>query len=273
MASQRTAVRGEELRADCSRCFGLCCVALPLTASTDFAIDKPAGRPCPNLRRDFGCGIHAGLREHGFPGCTAFDCLGAGPKVSQVTFEGRSWREAPEHAATMYAVFPVMLRLHELLWYVTEALGLPAAAPVHAELRAARDRIGTLTRSGAETLLELDTDALRGEVDVLLRRTSELCRAEVPGRKRDQAGADLIGARLKGANLRGANLRGAYLIAADLRGTDLALADLIGADLRDADLRGSDLSSAIFLTQAQVNAAKGDAGTRLPAGLLRPTHW
>lgn len=28
------------LRADCGNCFGLCCVALPFAATTDFAIDK-----------------------------------------------------------------------------------------------------------------------------------------------------------------------------------------------------------------------------------------
>ncbi|MDD4239764.1 MAG: pentapeptide repeat-containing protein, partial [Desulfotomaculaceae bacterium] len=66
---------------------------------------------------------------------------------------------------------------------------------------------------------------------------------------------------------------GAYLIAADLRGVDLSGTDFIGADFRDADLRGADLTRSIFLTQAQLNAAKGDAGTRLPPALTRPTHW
>jgi uncharacterized protein YjbI with pentapeptide repeats len=70
-----------------------------------------------------------------------------------------------------------------------------------------------------------------------------------------------------------ANLRGAYLIGADLRGADLRQADLIGADLRDADLRGADLTGALFLTQSQVNAARGDQTTRLPVAVTRPSHW
>ncbi|MFD9502720.1 pentapeptide repeat-containing protein [Streptomyces sp. NPDC060035] len=99
-------------------------------------------------------------------------------------------------------------------------------------------------------------------------------RAAVPRRKkRNHRGADLIGARMRGADLRGADLRGAYLIAADLRGADLRLADLIGADFRDADLSGADLMGTLFLTQAQLNAAKGDAATKLPPPLTRPTHW
>ncbi|GJM72906.1 hypothetical protein HMSSN036_51220 [Paenibacillus macerans] len=73
--------------------------------------------------------------------------------------------------------------------------------------------------------------------------------------------------------MRGANLRGAYLIAADLRDANLRMADLIGADLRDADLRGADLSSCLFLTQMQLNAAKGDRSTKLPPKFVRPAHW
>lgn len=68
-------------------------------------------------------------------------------------------------------------------------------------------------------------------------------------------------------------MRGAYLIGADLTGADLTRADLTGADLRDADLSGADLAGAIFLTQPQLAAAKGDLDTTLPPSLNRPTHW
>ncbi|ARI56787.1 hypothetical protein A6E92_29105 [Streptomyces sp. S8] len=262
-----------DLQADCGSCFGLCCVALPFARSADFAADKEAGTPCGNLREDFGCGIHDRLREHGYAGCTVFDCFGAGQKVSQVTFGGRGWRTEPGSARTMYEVFPVVRQLHELLRYAAEALDLPAAKAVHRELREAYARIDALTRESADTLLALDVPALRAEVNVHLLRAGELTRAAVPGRKKNHRGADLLGARLRGAKLRGATLRGACLIAADLSGADLRQADLIGADLRDTDLCGADLTGALFLTQPQLNAARGDAATRIPAGLRRPGHW
>ncbi|GAA5032392.1 pentapeptide repeat-containing protein [Actinopolymorpha pittospori] len=261
------------LLADCEYCFGLCCVALPFTASADFAVDKDAGVPCTHLRADFRCDIHAQLRERGFPGCTAFDCFGAGQKVSRTTFGGRDWRQEPGTAGRMFQVFPVVRQLHELLWYLAEAVTLPQARSLHGELRRALNEIEDLSNSGAETLAGLDVGALREGVNPLLLRTSELVRAQVPGRRKNHRGADLMGARLRGADLRGANLRGAYLIAADLRRADLRAADLIGADLRDADLRGADLTGSVFLTQAQVNAARGDSATRLPAALTRPAHW
>ncbi|MER7480092.1 pentapeptide repeat-containing protein [Streptomyces sp. NPDC126510] len=263
-----------ELRGDCERCFGLCCVALPFAASADFAVDKAAGTPCRNLREDHRCGIHARLRQKGFTGCTVYDCFGAGQQVSQITFGGQDWRTGPpERARRMFDVFPVVRQLHELLWYLTEALTLPAARPVHAELREALEKTGELTAGTPEELAVLDVAAHRKEVNVLLLRTSELARARFKGRKKDRRGADLMGARLKGADLRGACLRGAYLIAADLTGADLRGADLIGADLRDADLTDADLTGAFFLTQPQLNAARGSAGTRLPGSVTRPGHW
>lgn len=266
-------IRESALRGDCANCFGLCCVALPFAKSADFAVDKSSGEPCRNLREDFRCGIHTRLRTSGFRGCTVYDCFGAGQHVSQVTFGGVSWREAPETARQMYEVFPVVRQLHELLRYLTEALALRTARPLHAELRTALARVEALTRGTPADLEKLDVGPVRAEVNPLLLRTSELVRATAGAKPKSRRGADLIGKRLRGAGLRGADLRGALLIAADLTGADLSLADLIGADLRDADLSGADLTGALFLTQPQLNSARGSASTRLPDGFDRPAHW
>ncbi|MFI6157567.1 pentapeptide repeat-containing protein [Kitasatospora sp. NPDC051170] len=260
------------LDSDCRNCFGLCCVALPFAAGTDFAADKRAGSPCRNLNADFGCGIHERLRGEGYPGCTVYECFGAGQRVSQVTFGGRSWREEPESAAPMFEVFPIVRQLHELLRHLTEALTLDAARPLHGELRAALEETDRLAGGTPEEIRAVDVPALRGRIAELLLRASELARASVP-RRREHRGADLFGARLRGADLRGASLRGALLVAADLRGADLRLADLTGADLRDANLAGADLSTALFLTQSQLTAARGDTATLLPGSLTRPAHW
>jgi hypothetical protein len=277
--------------------------------SADFAIDKPAGRPCPALTDGHRCGIHAQLRERGFAGCTAYDCFGAGQQVVQVTFGGRAaW--TPE----VFRVFDVMRQLHELLWYAADALDRPAAAPVHADLRAARDRIEALTAADPGTLAEVDPATHRATVAPLLRRASRLTRAADPadqdqpahgpaglhqappdraraGRDRpshsqgartraragraglDLAGQDLSGRDLRRAALRGADLSLASLLGADLRDADLRTADLLGADLRGADLSGADLTGALYLTAMQVAGARGTAATRLPTALPRPGSW
>jgi hypothetical protein len=263
------ASRMVELRADCARCAGLCCVVPALTRSADFAIDKPAGQPCPNLRDDHRCGIHASLRAKGFPGCTVYDCFGAGQQVVQVTFGGSL--PSPSVRAQMFAAFEVLRPLHELLWHLDAARSFPAADSVRPALDALFARVSALTTGSAEALAGVDVGTERAAADEPLREASRLARAGTAGR--DLRGADLMGKKLRNASLVGADLRGAYLIGADLRGANLDRADVIGADFRAADVRGANLATTLFLTQPHVNAATGDAATRLPAGVDRPPHW
>lgn len=260
-----------ELRADCSRCAALCCVAPAFAASADFAIDKPPGTPCPNLGPDFRCGIHAHLRDRGFPGCAAFDCFGAGQRVT-LAFGGRDWRTTPDAGQAMFAAFAVARALHEMAWLLTEALALPAG-PLHRQVRAALGDVAALAASPPEALAALDLAAHRRAVNGVLLAVSARVRAGAGGRGLDRRGADLAGADLRALDLRGASLRGALLLGADLRGSDLTLADVTGADLRGARLAGADLRRTLFLTQAQVESAVGDAATRLPAARTRPAHW
>ncbi|HZD96542.1 MAG TPA: pentapeptide repeat-containing protein [Micromonosporaceae bacterium] len=261
------------LRADCAQCVGLCCVVPGFSASADFAISKAPGTPCRHLRGDFGCGIHDRLRPKGFSGCTVYDCFGAGQKVAQVTFGGADWRDGRDVAEQMFAAFPVMRRLHELLWYLSDAMALPTSADLHGDLAMAYDETERLSRLAADQLVRLDpTDHARA-VNALLDQASRLARAGTRHPDLDHRGADLIGRNRRGVDWSGAMLRGALLIGADLRGADLSRADLIGADLRGADLRGADLTGSIFLIQSQLDAAIGDVATRIDDTLRRPAHW
>ena len=153
--------------------------------------------------------------------------------MAQVTFHGRDWRRAPRTAGRMFDVFTVMRQLHELLWYLAEALTLEAARPLHGELRGAFDETERLTHGGPDALAALDVAAHGRAVDALLQRASDLVRRR-PGRSTvDRRGADLVG----------------------------------------ADLGRADLGRAIFLVQSQLEQARGDAATRLPRTLARPRHW
>lgn len=274
-------VSRHNLKADCENCFGFCCVALYFSASEGFPEDKEAGIPCINLQSDFRCRVHNNLKERGLKGCIAYDCLGAGQKVAKVTYGGQDWRKVPESAKQMYDVFLIMKQIYEMLWYLTEALTLKPASEIHYEIKSMLDRTEKLTLLSPEELIKLDVTAHRVGVNAILLQASELVRNKFYNRQKNSPrgqktlgrGLDLIGKDLRKMDMRGANLRGAYLIAANLRGVDLSGADLIGADLRDVDLRGANLTQSIFLTQAQVNTAKGDHSTRLPVSLTPPGHW
>jgi hypothetical protein len=261
------------LRADCARCTGLCCVVPAFAASADFAIDKPAGQACPHLADDFRCSIHDRLRPNGFRGCTVYDCFGAGQHVTQLTASGGTWRDDSQQAERVFAAFTVARDLHELLWYLRQALALEVPPDLRAELTAEHDRLDRARQTVAEAF-DVGPTAHAAVAELLLRVSDHvrgLVARSTPAD--DRRGADLMGRDLRGDDLAGASLRGAYLIGADLRGCRLHRTDLLGADLRDADLRGTDLRTSLFLTQRQVAAARGDLRTSLPVELLRPSHW
>ncbi|MEW8996222.1 pentapeptide repeat-containing protein [Clostridium sp.] len=265
----------ENFKIDCEKCFGFCCVALYFSASEGFPTDKVAGKPCINLKSDFTCSVHKDLRKQGLKGCTAYDCFGAGQKVAQLTYKGKSWKDSPKLAKQMFDVFLVMRQLHEMLWYLTEASMLEPAYNIKEEINLMIKETEEITNSDPQYLIDLDIVAHRDKVNILLRQTSELVKKKFNSKdqKALSIGVNLIGKNLKKTNLIGADLRGALLIAADLSGNDLSGANLIGADMRDTDIRGANLKNSIFLTQSQINTAKGDNNTKLPDSIVRPTYW
>ena len=125
------------LEADCARCAALCCVAPAFDRSDDFGFDKPADTACPNLTAGHRCAIHDDLPGHGFRGCAQYDCLGAGQRVTQEIFAGRSWRDHPALAKDMFEAFRLMRRVHELLELLHTASRLtltPAQTETHRRL-------------------------------------------------------------------------------------------------------------------------------------------
>lgn len=280
--AERAVRAREHLQADCSRCAALCCVLPAFSASADFALDKPAGTPCPNLRADALCGIHEQLVDRGFPGCVAFDCFGAGQRAVEVVI-GLGPRPTPAALAAdpvlsseLGDALGVLRQLHEVLWHLTEAADRLPAGPLRDDVERERAEVEALAGGDRSELRGVDAPARRRSAGPLLERASSDLRSRVLPRGQRPArhrGADRSGVRWRGARLRGADLRGALLLGADLRGADLRDADLLGADLRGADLSGADLRGALFLTRTQLDAARGDTTTLLPGGLARPSRW
>lgn len=166
-------MRRADLVADCARCAALCCVATSFEASAEFAFDKPAGERCRHLTSDHRCAIHASLAGRGFAGCAAYDCYGAGPRVTQA-FAGadRSPRERD-------AAFLALKVVHELLWQLCDAQRLCPGGD--GELRAdLAYEIAALERAAREPtapLPEAALDARAQRTRALLRRVGDAIRA------------------------------------------------------------------------------------------------
>lgn len=269
------------LKIDCEKCFGFCCVALYFSKIDGFPNDKKAGTPCVNLQSGFTCSEHKNLRKKGLKGCTAYDCFGAGQKVAQLTFEDKDWREFKDLQNQMFEVFVIMRQLHEMLWYLGDALTFVSNKNIKDQLNSRIQEIEQLTKLDANSIMNIDIEKYRIKVNSILRMTNEIVKDKISqykinnskNKKNLKLGYDFIGANLTDTNLTGANFAGALLIASNMKNTDLKGANLIGADLRDTDIRGANLEDAIFLTQYQINTAIGNCKTKLPKSLERPPYW
>jgi uncharacterized protein YjbI with pentapeptide repeats len=172
-----------------------------------------------------------------------------------------------------------MEQLFEMIAFIAEALTYNISPSLQDQLNKQLEKLQALTDRDADSLLSLDIIGCRLPVNELLLETSEYIRNELSSKvflikKGKQCrGVDWVGKNLQGKDLRTMDLRGAYLIAADLRNSDLRGVDFIGADLRDANLSGANLSTSMFLTQMQINSAKGNDKTMLPAHIQPPSHW
>ncbi|MDO5518047.1 MAG: pentapeptide repeat-containing protein [Clostridium sp.] len=271
----------ESLKPDCKECFGLCCTALYFSKSEGFPNNKDAGKPCINLRDDFKCSVHKSLRNKGLKGCIAYECFGAGQKISKYTYKGQSWRENPDNSKEMFDLFLIMFQLHEMLWYLTEAFRMSSDSDMQEKIKMIIDETVKITESEPKNIFNIDITAHKKRVNELLLKTSLQIRKKasmgkkgsLKNRKSIAGRLDFIGADCRKLNLVGEDLSGAFFIAANAANVNFNGADLLGADFRDADLSGADLRNSLFLTQMQINSAKGDRKTLLPISLVYPEHW
>jgi hypothetical protein len=135
-----------------------------------FAFDKPAHSACRYLTLENKCAIHAGLASRGFPGCVAFDCYGAGQRVTQELFNGMSWRTSDETVVqNLFGAYTAFLALHRLMAMlaIAEATVTP---PLDIQMRLKREQLNNLCRSEEAKRGSLDITTLETDVLKLVRK-------------------------------------------------------------------------------------------------------
>ena len=156
------------LQADCSKCAALCCIAFAFTRGEEFAVDEEAGDPCQHLCEDSKCGIYGSREGNGFSGCLSFDCLGAGQRVTQDVFGGRSWQDEPELTGPMCDALRVMRRVHQQMSLLAAAGTLPLSPEDQARRGALIHMLSPEPDWTPDTLSELRIDLLERDVQIFL---------------------------------------------------------------------------------------------------------
>lgn len=259
-----------KLKINCEKCSGLCCVALYCNKTDGFPTNKDAGIPCKHLDSDFRCDIHSNLASKNMRGCLAYDCFGAGQKVTQRYASGVDWKAVSNQAAEIFQVFIIVFQLHQMEWYLVEALSLTFNAHLKSVIRELISQNEQMTAQQPYEILCLDIENYRQKVNQTLKEVSEDITVCPSGGAKTK---DFFGKDFKKANLGGIDFSMSVMIVTNLEGCNLRHANFLGVDMRDANIKNTDLSQCAFLTQMQINSAKGNINTKLPKNLLHPVAW
>jgi len=262
----------EELKIDCSKCSGLCCVALFCSKMDGFPEDKPAGKPCINLQEDFRCKIHAELIKQKMKGCLGYDCFGAGQKVSQTIYHNANWQTDQAKSQEIFDVFLVVFQVHQILYFLAEAKTMIPARELWNNVNALIKKGRDICNASPQEILAFDIDEYKKQVNECLRKVSSLISLK-DNHNKEEHKMNFVGKKFKEKNFDGMDFTMTLLIATNFEGCSFNGANFLGADTRDTNFNSADLSDAVFLTQGQINSAKGNLVTKLPSHLSSPITW
>lgn len=159
-----------KLKIDCASCSGLCCVALYCMKTDGFPEDKEAGIPCKNLMPNFHCATHGKLAKDKMRGCMAYDCFGAGQMVTQICYPDQNWRTSPNRANEIFQVFLTIFQLHQMLWYLIEAMSAVSESHLAPDIEALIVKNEQMTSLCPDEILSLDIEKHRLDVNQILKK-------------------------------------------------------------------------------------------------------
>lgn len=258
----------EKLKIDCKKCSGLCCVAFYFSKIDGFPENKKAGKPCINLNNNFKCKIHQDLDALNMKGCIGYDCFGAGQHVTQLTYKGESWQAINHKSKEIFDVFIVMSQLFQIQFYLEEALLILPAKGLWDRINDLLIEKRMISYSNPQDIIQFNIDSYKSRVDIILKQVIATIKIN-----HDESKPNYLGRNCEGKNMSGLDLSGNLLIAANFDRCQFNGTIFLGADTRDTDFKNADLSEAVFLTQGQINSAKGNRFTKLPEHLDYPKAW
>ena len=264
--------RLDELKADCLKCSGLCCTALFFSKIDGFPENKVAGKPCKKLKNEYLCKIHHELEKRNMKGCIGYDCFGAGQHVTQAIYKGKTWQTSQEQAQEIFDVFIIIFQLYQIRYFLEEAKLVIPAKRLWNDIQNLINENETLSNYTPQNILNIDVESYRNRVNIILKQVCTSIRKCLKNNDNRRL-TDFLGRSFKKKDMSGLDLSMKLLIATNFDSCIFDGTIFLGADTRDADFSNADLSESVFLTQGQINSAKGNRSTKLPKHLDYPITW
>lgn len=262
--------RLEKFKIDCSKCSGLCCTALFFSKMDGFPENKVAGKPCIKLKNDYYCKIHNELEKRNMRGCIGYDYFGAGQHVTQAIYKGETWKTSKENAQEIFDVFIIVFQLYQIRYFLEESLLVSSAKDLGGNIQKLINENENICNATPQSIINFDIEGYRNRVNIILKQVSASIQK---GFKNNNKPTDFLGRSFKKRDMSGIDLSMKLLIATNFDSCRFDGTIFLGADTRDTNFSNANLREAVFLTQGQINAAKGNRNTKLPNHLDYPTTW
>ncbi|MCM0650049.1 pentapeptide repeat-containing protein [Clostridium swellfunianum] len=265
-------VRLGQLKVDCTKCSALCCTALFFSKIDGFPENKKAGKPCTKLENDYRCKIHHELEKFNMKGCIGYDCFGAGQHVTQCIYKGETWQTSEEKSKEIFDVFVIIFQLYQIRYFLEESKIIIPAKELWSDIENLIHENEALCNSTPQSILDIDIESYRNKANIILKQVSYFIIKSFKNINNKMV-TELLGKNFKKRNMSGLDLSMKLLIASNFDSCIFDGTIFLGADTRDANFSNADLREAVFLTQGQINSAKGNRSTKLPKHLDYPVTW
>lgn len=262
----------QSLKSNCSQCSGLCCTALFFSKMDGFPENKQAGKPCFYLQKNFQCKIHGELEKRKMNGCIGYDCFGAGQQVTQSIYSGQTWQNTPGQAKEIFDVYLKVFQLYQIRYFLLEAMTILPAKMLQNNIKLLIEENEITCNSKPQDIILFNTEKYRNRANILLKQVCSLLQKSLCCENK-KCPSDFMGSNFENKDFRGLDLSTKLLIAANFNHCVFDGTIFLGADTRDADFSNADLRDAVFITQGQINSAKGNRNTKLPQYLDYPYTW
>ena len=262
----------QSLKSDCTQCSGLCCTALFFSKMDGFPENKITGKPCSNLQKNYQCKIHGELEKKKMKGCIGYDCFGAGQHVTQSIYSGQTWQDKPKQAKEIFDVYIVVYQLYQIRYFLLESMALFPAKILRSKIKPLIQENEIICNCEPQDIIKFNLENYRNKANVFLKQVCSLLQKSLCTENK-KCPEVLIGKSFQNKDFRGLDLSTKLLIAANFNNCVFDGTIFLGADTRDTDFSNADLRDAVFLSQGQINVAKGNRNTKLPQYLDHPFTW
>lgn len=205
-------------------------------------------------------------------GCIGYDCFGAGQYVTQCIYKGETWQTSQEQSEEIFDVFLVIFQLYQMRYFLEESKIIIPAKELWSDIQNLISENEALCKSTPQDILDIDIESYRNRVNIILKQVCSFIKKSF--KNSDNKGiTDFLGRNFTKRNMSGLDLSMKLLIGSNFDSCIFDGTIFLGADTRDTNFNNSDLREAVFLTQGQINSAKGNRNTKLPKHLDSPVTW